>query len=138
MKNWWVFTACSVHAAMWFLQWLPAVLVVVVVAVILTDPGLLFSMGYEVLCLIPAAIRARFLSAPAATTVQHMPLGPHSRLMTVADAAAPPAFAHPSFVPAASGGTEVAVGAFSGGGAALLLHWVLSRHPPSSEAPRVV
>ena len=132
MRSWWLMLAYAAQASLVLLQWLPVVLFLVALAVLLTDPTLIFTIAWEFLSLIPAAIRQR-LSGQAPYGVpssETTPLGAHhSRLVTTANAIAPPAFAHPSMhSPAQVGapGVVLSVLAVEGGGAGLF-YWLVSR-----------
>ena len=123
--------------ALWALQWLPVLLVLIMFVVVITDPMLLLSMAWEALQFVPALIRARLAQRPPvqAAAPSSMVLDPHHwRFMSSNVTVPPPAFAHPADLgPTQSGALWPAmlgaVAAWNGGAGCV---WLLLTRGPSS------
>ena len=129
-RSWSTVASCCAQWLLVLLAWLPIVLMIVAVAVVVTDPLLLGRLCWESLRAIPVMLRTHL----APDNGHGAPRGPdfyadhNVRTMTVASADPPPRFAHPMDVPSQAGGgsaisTVIATLAAEGGGAGLL--WAL-------------
>ena len=131
MRSWWMTVACLSEWALLLLQWMPVVIVLAGVAILLTDPTLMFTIVWEFLRLVPSAIRDRLSSsAQPAYHLAPLPLGGHhSRLMTSTATDPPPAFAHPAFEhPAPVGAPAIVLSVLSAqGGGAGIVYWLYHR-----------
>ena len=133
LRNWAAVFHGALDLALLLLQWLPVVIMFAGIAILLTDPMLCGTLLWELLKLVPFAIRGKF--APSSTPVPQFV--PQPRL--IADSASfvanlvepPPAFSHPSFAtePTPLSPYEIIMWTlFAESGGAGAVFWLLSRN----------
>ena len=133
LRNW----AAAFHGvldlALLLLQWLPVVIMFAGFAILLTDPMLCGTLLWELLRLVPSAIRGRFAPSPVPVP-QYVPQTRHivDSAKYVADLVdPPPAFSHPSFAtePTPLSPYEIIMWTlFAESGGAGAVFWLLSRN----------